>query len=67
MRGFGDVRVYLRGENLFTITGYDGLDPSLPALAANVAGMDVRDQARGIDRGVYPSSRTISLGFGLSF
>jgi TonB-linked SusC/RagA family outer membrane protein len=67
VRGFGDVRVYLRGENLFTITGYDGLDPSLPALNASAAGMDVRDQARGIDRGVYPSSRTISLGFGLSF
>jgi TonB-linked SusC/RagA family outer membrane protein len=67
VRGFGSVRVYVRGENLFTITGYDGLDPSLPALNSSVAGMDVRDQARGIDRGVYPSSRTISIGFGLGF
>jgi hypothetical protein len=67
VRGFGTMRVYVRGENLFTITGYDGLDPSLPALNASAAGMDVRDQARGIDRGVYPSSRTLSLGFSLGF
>lgn len=65
--GFNNVRVYVRGENLFTITGYDGLDPSLPALEANAAGMDVRDQARGIDRGVYPSNRIISIGFGVGF
>ncbi|MGH7447329.1 MAG: SusC/RagA family TonB-linked outer membrane protein, partial [Longimicrobiales bacterium] len=67
VRGFGNVRVYVRGENLFTITGYDGLDPSLPALSATAAGMDVRDQARGIDRGVYPTNRTLSVGFGLGF
>jgi TonB-dependent starch-binding outer membrane protein SusC len=65
--GFGNVRVYLRGENLFTITGYDGLDPSLPALSASSAGMDVRDQARGIDRGSYPTNRTISVGFNVGF
>jgi TonB-linked SusC/RagA family outer membrane protein len=67
VRGFDNVRVWVRGENLFTITGYDGLDPALPALSASAAGMDVRDQARGIDRGAYPSNRTISLGFGVTF
>lgn len=67
VRGVNNARVYLRAENLFTITGYDGLDPSLPALNSSAAGMDVRDQARGIDRGVYPTSRTISIGFGLGF
>jgi TonB-linked SusC/RagA family outer membrane protein len=65
--GFEDVRVYLRAENLFTITGYDGLDPSLPAINATASGMDVRDQARGIDRGVYPTSKTFSLGFNVAF
>jgi len=67
LRGVNNARVYLRAENLFTITGYDGLDPSLPALSADAAGMDVRDQARGIDRGVYPTSRTLSIGFGVGF
>ncbi|MGH7475984.1 MAG: SusC/RagA family TonB-linked outer membrane protein [Longimicrobiales bacterium] len=65
--GFGDVRVYLQGENLFTITGYSGLDPALPAANISASGMDIRDQARGIDRGIYPSNRTISLGFNVIF
>jgi TonB-dependent starch-binding outer membrane protein SusC len=65
--GFGDVRMYVRGENLFTITGYPGLDPSLPAGEMTARGMDVRDQIRGIDRGAYPSNRTISVGFNVNF
>jgi TonB-linked SusC/RagA family outer membrane protein len=60
-------RVYLQAENLFTITGYEGLDPSLPAADVNGAAGDIRDQYRGIDRGVYPSSKTFSIGFTTSF
>lgn len=60
-------RVYLQAENLFTITGYSGLDPSLPAGSAFGSAGDVRDQFRGVDTGVYPSSRTFSLGFTTSF
>ncbi|HEV7387061.1 MAG TPA: TonB-dependent receptor [Gemmatimonadaceae bacterium] len=61
------ARVYLQGDNLFTITGYDGLDPALPA--ANVFGPagDIRDQYRGVDRGTYPSSRIFSIGIVTSF
>jgi TonB-linked SusC/RagA family outer membrane protein len=60
-------RVYAQVENLFTITGYPGLDPVLPA--ANVFGPagDIRDQYRGIDRGSYPSNRTFSVGIVTSF
>jgi hypothetical protein len=61
------ARVYLQAENLFTITGYDGLDPELPALAITGAAGDTRDQARGIDRGTYPSNRTFSIGLVTSF
>jgi TonB-linked SusC/RagA family outer membrane protein len=61
------TRVYVQAENLFTITGYDGLDPALPA--ANVTGPagDIRDQYRGIDRGTYPSNRTFSIGLVTNF
>lgn len=60
-------RVYLQAENLFTITGYPGLDPALPA--ANFFGPagDLRDQYRGIDRGSYPSSRTFTVGINTTF
>ncbi len=67
MRWLPGSRIYVQAENLFTITGYNGLDPALPA--ANIFGPagDIRDQYRGIDRGVYPSSRTFSVGVTTSF
>ena len=61
------TRIYVQGENLFTRTNYQGLDPSLPAESFFGSAGDIRDQARGIDRGVYPSSRTISVGLSTSF
>jgi TonB-dependent starch-binding outer membrane protein SusC len=67
LRWLPAARVYLQAENLFTITGYDGLDPELPALAITGAAGDTRDQARGIDRGTYPSNRTFSIGVTTSF
>ncbi len=67
MPGYRNVRVFLEAENLFTITGYSELDPALPAQAAYSAGMDVRDQSRGIDQGVYPTNRILSLGFTIGF
>jgi TonB-dependent starch-binding outer membrane protein SusC len=60
-------RIYLQAENLFTITGYDGLDPALPAANTFGPAGDIRDQYRGVDRGSYPSNRTISLGVSTTF
>lgn len=52
------VRVYVTGQNLFTITNYTGLDPEI-----EMAGLDP-----GIEgREYYPKSRTISLGVNVSF
>jgi hypothetical protein len=67
LRWIPAAKVYLQAENLFTITGYAGLDPALPA--ANVFGPagDIRDQYRGIDRGSYPTSRTFSIGIITNF
>jgi TonB-linked SusC/RagA family outer membrane protein len=60
-------RVYLQGENLFTITGYDGLDPALPLPNFTGAAGDTRDQFRGIDEGIIPSNRTFSVGIVVQF
>jgi len=64
-----NARLYLQAENLFTITGYDGLDPVLPVrdVTTNNGARDVRDQYRGVDTGVYPSNRTFSIGITTSF
>ncbi len=61
------LRVFVQAENLFTITGYNGLDPALPAQSVFGPAGDIRDQARGVDEGSYPSSRTISFGLSATF
>ncbi|MDH3291953.1 MAG: TonB-dependent receptor, partial [Gemmatimonadota bacterium] len=62
-----ETRVYVQAENLFTITGYSGLDPALPAASTFGAAGDIRDQYRGVDRGAYPSNKTISIGISAAF
>jgi len=52
------LRVFVAGNNLFTITGYDGLDPMV---GGNV------DLAYGIDVGNYPVTRQYTVGLNLSF
>jgi TonB-linked SusC/RagA family outer membrane protein len=66
-RWLSATRVYVQAENLFTISGYSGLDPSLPAADVSGAAGDIRDQYMGVDRGAYPSSRTFSVGITASF
>jgi hypothetical protein len=66
-RWMSNARVYVQAENLFTFTGYDGLDPALPAANVFGAAGDIRDQYRGIDRGTYPTSRTFSIGLTTTF
>ena len=66
-RWVSSSRVYVQAENLFTITGYAGLDPSLPAQNIFGAAGDLRDQYRGVDRGSYPSNRIFSIGLVTSF
>ena len=52
------LRVYVTGQNLFTITNYTGLDPEV-----NMSGLDPGVEGREY----YPKSRTISLGINISF
>ncbi len=61
------ARVYLQGDNLFTSTNYEGLDPALPAANVFGAAGDLRDQYRGVDRGTYPTSKIFSIGIVTSF
>jgi len=61
------ARVYVQGENLFTKTSYDGLDPALPPVNATGAAGDIRDQFMGVDQGAYPTNRIFSIGIVTSF
>ena len=53
-------RIYAQAENLFTITKYTGCDPE-------VTGGNGFSSDLGVDRGVYPQSRTFSVGVNLNF
>ena len=54
------ARLYVQAQNLFTITGYSGLDPEVGY------GMD-EDWVSGIDFGSYPQARTVLVGVNLKF
>ncbi|HEX6927082.1 MAG TPA: TonB-dependent receptor [Longimicrobiaceae bacterium] len=54
-----DARVYVNVQNLYTFTDYTGFDPEFVGFLSDVSTLE-----RGIDFGrVYPSPRTISVGF----
>lgn len=53
----GRLRVYVQASNLFTITGYSGLDPEISGGTTNF----------GIDEGNYPNMRQYLVGVNLSF
>ncbi|TLX74368.1 TonB-dependent receptor [Labilibacter sediminis] len=54
--GLRSVRVFARGENLYTWTNYSGYDPEVD-MSIGTNGL-----APGIDYGAYPRARTITLG-----
>ena len=56
--GVDNLRIYLSGNNLFTITDYNGYDPSANT-GAPLGG--------GIDKGFYPIASTYLLGINLNF
>jgi TonB-dependent starch-binding outer membrane protein SusC len=56
--GIDRLRVYLQGSNLFTITGYQGLDPEIGGSSSNF----------GIDYGSYPGNqKSYSVGLSVTF
>ncbi|WP_321290710.1 TonB-dependent receptor [uncultured Sunxiuqinia sp.] len=52
------LRVFVSAENLLTITDYDGFDPEVASGGYTTI---------GIDRGIYPQSRTINIGANITF
>ena len=57
------ARVFGTMQNVFTITGYDGVDPS----ANIVSRPPSTSTVNGIDNNIYPRSRTFSAGLSLTF
>ncbi len=54
-----NIRAYVSADNLFCITGYDGLDPEMSNGDIWSLGIDWRDK--------YPSTRSFTFGLNVSF
>ncbi len=57
--GLKNARLFVTGENLFTLTDYSGVDPELPASNNSVMG--------SAGPAVYPSVRKVMFGLNLTF
>lgn len=55
-----NLRVYASATNLFTITGYSGMDPEVSQYSSTFTGP-------GVDMGVYPVPRQYLLGVSVTF
>lgn len=62
---FSQARFYFSAQNLFTITGYSGMDPEVGYSASDNSGTD--NWSSGIDLGFFPSPRTYLFGVNLKF
>lgn len=60
INGISSLKIYAAVNNLYTFTGYDGMDPEVRF------GHDV-DWASGIDLGLYPLPRTVMFGLSVGF
>ena len=58
--GFQKIRVFMSGTNLLTKTKYTGYDPEVAAFPS-------RDATIGVDFSSYPTSKTYTFGFELTF
>lgn len=59
LKAISQARLYFQAQNLFTITGYDGMDPEV--------GYGDKAWMSGVDTGSYPHARTFIVGVNLKF
>ncbi len=58
---FDKFRIYVQAQNLYTFTGYTGVDPEVGSSGGK------QSWARGIDVGLYPTARTYLVGASITF
>jgi len=61
--GFSKLRIYGTIYNLFTITGYSGIDPEVNA---NTSQNNAKYPTTGLDWGTYPRARSFVIGLNLT-
>ena len=61
--GISNLRIYATGSNLFTLTGYSGLDPSINTAPGGSNGFPTPNY----DYHSYPRSRSFTFGLNVTF
>ena len=68
--GISNCRLYLTATNLFTITGYSGVDPEVNASTTGRTGFLESVKVLptlNMDWGAYPRARAFTLGANITF
>jgi TonB-linked SusC/RagA family outer membrane protein len=60
-----NMRIYVQGQNLFTVTGYQGSDPDLSLISRDPFG--ARDFYLGVDLGGFPNPKQYMAGLSVTF
>jgi len=58
-KNLSQIRIFVQGQNLFTFTKYDGMDPEV--------GYGPNGWDAGVDLGYYPRPKTVLVGASLKF
>ena len=58
---FQKLRLYVQAQNLYTFTGYSGVDPEVGSNGGKIS------WASGVDVGLYPTARTYVVGASIKF
>jgi hypothetical protein len=70
---FSSLRVYVQAQNLFTITGYSGLDPAPSNFGIqdsnpnDLSAALISDLWTGFDFGNYPANKIFMIGVNAGF
>lgn len=59
-----NVRIYFSGENLFTVTGFSGVDPELPVSVTNAKANETK--ITGVATSIYPQTRKFMFGLNIT-
>ncbi|WP_109833345.1 SusC/RagA family TonB-linked outer membrane protein [Reichenbachiella versicolor] len=61
--GISSARFYAQATNLFTLTGYDGIDPEIGSIQTG----SNQNINLGVDQGTFPLARTYTVGVTVEF
>ena len=64
--GISDASLYVSGQNLITITKYNGFDPEVSTFGGVNNNSDNRNVSLGVDYGAYPQMKVALFGININ-